>query len=100
MGWFATPSFPFGRAPVGLSRIVNQVRASVDPGLVRRQPRNSPALHPGRVGGFRDESGRKSDAQLMAFDDTWHWGPDAEAKYAYLTVTAQRQGRVPNAAVA
>jgi site-specific DNA-methyltransferase (adenine-specific) len=46
---------------------------------------------------FRDESGRKSDAQLMAFDDTWHWGPDAEAKYAYLTNTAQHQGRVPNA---
>jgi site-specific DNA-methyltransferase (adenine-specific) len=45
---------------------------------------------------FRDESGRKSDAQLMAFDDTWHWGPDAEAKYAYLTNTAQHQGRVPS----
>ena len=24
---------------------------------------------------FKDESGRKSDAQLLAFEDTWHWGP-------------------------
>ena len=23
---------------------------------------------------FKDESGRKSDAQIMAFGDTWHWG--------------------------
>ena len=35
---------------------------------------------------FKDESGRKSDAQLLAFEDTWHWGPDAEAQYAYLTI--------------
>ena len=38
---------------------------------------------------FKDESGRKSDAQLLAFEDTWHWGPDAEAQYAYLTNTAR-----------
>ena len=44
---------------------------------------------------FKDESGRKSDAQLLAFEDTWHWGPDAEAQYAYLTNTNQNQGRVP-----
>jgi adenine specific DNA methylase Mod len=29
---------------------------------------------------FKDESGRKSDAQLVAFEDTWHWGPDASAR--------------------
>ena len=23
---------------------------------------------------FRDESGNRSDAQLLAFEDTWHWG--------------------------
>src|SRR5947208_7868548 len=46
---------------------------------------------------FRDESGRKSDAQLLAFEDTWHWGPDAEAVYAYLTNTARHEGRVPGA---
>jgi site-specific DNA-methyltransferase (adenine-specific) len=45
---------------------------------------------------FKDESGRKSDAQLLAFEDTWHWGPDAEAQYAYLTNTARNQGRVPS----
>ena len=27
---------------------------------------------------FADESGRKSDAQIHAFDDSWHWGPTAE----------------------
>jgi DNA modification methylase len=45
---------------------------------------------------FRDESGRKSDAQIVAFDDTWHWGPGPEAHYAYLTNTALNQGRVPS----
>lgn len=44
---------------------------------------------------FKDESGRKSDAQLLAFEDTWHWGPSAEATYAYLTNTARHQGRIP-----
>jgi site-specific DNA-methyltransferase (adenine-specific) len=24
---------------------------------------------------FRDESGNRSDAQLLAFEDTWHWDP-------------------------
>lgn len=45
---------------------------------------------------FKDESGRKSDAQLLAFEDTWHWGPSAEATYSYLTETARHQGRVPD----
>jgi site-specific DNA-methyltransferase (adenine-specific) len=44
---------------------------------------------------FKDESGRKSDAQLLAFEDTWHWGPSAEATYAYLTNTARHEGRIP-----
>jgi adenine specific DNA methylase Mod len=30
---------------------------------------------------FRDESGRESDAQIMAFGDTWHWGSSAERIY-------------------
>ena len=29
---------------------------------------------------FRDESGNRSDALLLAFEDTWHWGPSAEAR--------------------
>ena len=27
---------------------------------------------------FRDESGNATDAQLLAFEDTRHWGPSAE----------------------
>lgn len=44
---------------------------------------------------FTDESGRNTDAQLVAFEDTWHWGPDAERVYEYLTNTAKHGGRVP-----
>ena len=29
---------------------------------------------------FRDESGNRSDAQLLAFEETRHWGPSAEAR--------------------
>lgn len=46
---------------------------------------------------FADESGRKSDAQLAAFDDSWHWGPMAEGHYAYLTNSGMHGGRVPQA---
>ena len=45
---------------------------------------------------FKDESGNRSDAQLVAFEDTWHWGPDAERQYTYLTNTAANGGRVPD----
>ena len=45
---------------------------------------------------FRDESGNATDAQLLAFEDTWHWGPSAEVTYAYLTNTARHEGRVPD----
>jgi site-specific DNA-methyltransferase (adenine-specific) len=45
---------------------------------------------------FRDESGNRSDAQLLAFEDTWHWGPSAESTYRYLTNTAHHEGRVPD----
>ena len=31
---------------------------------------------------FRDQSGNRSDAQLLAFEDTWHWGPSTEADRA------------------
>lgn len=30
---------------------------------------------------FKDESGRESDAQIVAFEDTWHWGAEAEKTY-------------------
>lgn len=44
---------------------------------------------------FKDESGRRADGQLVAFEDTWHWGPTAETTYAYLTATIRHEGRVP-----
>src|SRR5215204_4243223 len=45
---------------------------------------------------FKDESGRQSDAQLLAFEDTWHWGPSAEETFRYLTNTAYHGGKVPS----
>ncbi len=37
---------------------------------------------------FRDESGHEADAQLVAFDDTWHWGQAAEQTYHALATDA------------
>jgi hypothetical protein len=37
---------------------------------------------------FRDESGNATDAQLLAREDTWHWGPSAEATSWEGTATA------------
>ena len=44
---------------------------------------------------FADESGRESDAQIHAFDDSWHWGPAAEIHLSYLKNSALHQGAVP-----
>ena len=33
---------------------------------------------------FKDESGAEADAQIEAFDDTWHWGESAERTYKEL----------------
>lgn len=33
---------------------------------------------------FKDESGGESEAQITAFDDTWHWGEAAEETYFEL----------------
>ena len=30
---------------------------------------------------FRDETGHDSESQIVAFDDTWHWGDSAEETY-------------------
>ncbi len=30
---------------------------------------------------FKNEKGQESEAQLMAFEDTWHWNPEAEQTY-------------------
>lgn len=40
---------------------------------------------------FKDESGHDSEAQITAFEDTWHWGRTAEATYhALVTDSADR----------
>jgi DNA modification methylase len=46
---------------------------------------------------FRDKSGQRSDASILAFEDTWTWGPSASQQYDYLTNSARHQGRVPEA---
>lgn len=33
---------------------------------------------------FKEESGQESQSQITAFDDTWHWGHQAEELYAEL----------------
>lgn len=33
---------------------------------------------------FKDESGKESDAQITAFEDTWHWNLKAEETYQHL----------------
>lgn len=33
---------------------------------------------------FKTPKGHESDAQIKAFDDTWHWGEQAESEYAEL----------------
>lgn len=35
---------------------------------------------------FKDESGRDSDAQITAFEDTWHWGRTAQETYEELAI--------------
>lgn len=37
---------------------------------------------------FKDESGQESEAQLTAFDDTWHWDKSAEEAYHELITEA------------
>jgi DNA modification methylase len=37
---------------------------------------------------FKDESGKDADAQIKAFDDTWHWGIDAQETYEELYLNA------------
>jgi site-specific DNA-methyltransferase (adenine-specific) len=37
---------------------------------------------------FKDESGREAEAQIEAFDDTWHWNPKTEETYQELIAHA------------
>ncbi len=40
---------------------------------------------------FRDESGRDSDAQITAFEDSWHWGRGTEDLYTDLVTGADER---------
>jgi site-specific DNA-methyltransferase (adenine-specific) len=37
---------------------------------------------------FGEKGGEKSSAQITAFEDTWHWGMEAEAAFKELVETA------------
>ena len=37
---------------------------------------------------FRSESGLDSEAQITAFEDTWHWGPTAQIAYEDIVLNA------------
>ncbi|HUN07482.1 MAG TPA: DNA methyltransferase [Aggregatilineales bacterium] len=37
---------------------------------------------------FKDESGDQSEAQITAFEDTWHWGPTAARTFEELVTQA------------
>lgn len=38
---------------------------------------------------FKDERGKESEAQITAFEDTWHWNESAEATYAELVTNSE-----------
>jgi len=37
---------------------------------------------------FRESTGKSADAQITAFDDTWHWGPSSEEALAEINQLA------------
>jgi len=44
---------------------------------------------------FKDEGGKDAQSQIVAFDDTWHWGDSAEALYDELVTDINgRVGRM------
>ena len=49
---------------------------------------------------FRESTGAGSEAQIEAFDDTWHWGPAAQAAYEeVVTGSHHRASRILQAMV-
>jgi site-specific DNA-methyltransferase (adenine-specific) len=46
---------------------------------------------------FKDESGKASEAQITAFEDTWHWGPSAAQTYNELVTLQHGTERVGKA---
>ncbi len=43
---------------------------------------------------FRDESGAEAEAQITAFEDTWHWNEAAERPYHDLILQADDVSRI------
>ncbi|MFZ5820349.1 MAG: site-specific DNA-methyltransferase, partial [Chloroflexota bacterium] len=43
---------------------------------------------------FKDEGGQEADAQITAFEDTWHWGRDAERTYHDIIQNAPSRAAV------
>lgn len=43
---------------------------------------------------FKQESGKESEAQIQAFDDTWHWGGAVATYHELVTVTDGKVGEV------
>jgi site-specific DNA-methyltransferase (adenine-specific) len=44
---------------------------------------------------FKEAGGEGSGAQIKAFTDSWHWGPEARDALEDLTVTGVHEGRIP-----
>ncbi len=42
---------------------------------------------------YKDESGEESDAQILAFEDTWHWTRAADDQYHELAAVGDQAGR-------
>ena len=40
---------------------------------------------------FKDESGKEAEAQITAFEDTWHWNEKAEVTYQALVTESSEQ---------
>ena len=40
---------------------------------------------------FKEKSGEESDARIMAFEDTWHWGLESEAAFREIVTGGPRK---------
>ncbi len=45
---------------------------------------------------FKETSGDRAEAQIKAFEDTWHWGEAARDAFHDVTVTGVNDGRIPD----
>ena len=45
---------------------------------------------------FKETSGDRAEAQIKAFEDTWHWGEAARDAFHDVTVTGVNEGRIPD----